>query len=191
MTSTDYIIDIGLIALVALQLRGRRLSLFSLLLPIVLVAWAAETYLSGVPTAGNDLILVGAGALAGLTLGTLCGLLTSVRHDGQGSVVAKAGAWAAVFWVLGVGTRFAFQMYATHGGGASIVHFSAAHHITGNEAWVATLILMAIGEVVARTAVIGARAYRVANRTGATLSRAPRGSMVPVGAAPADQDGWQ
>jgi hypothetical protein len=191
MTSTDYIIDIGLIALVALQLRGRRLSLFSLLLPLVLVSWAAETYLSGVPTAGNDLVLVGAGTVAGLTLGTLCGLFTSVRHDGNGSVVAKAGAWAALFWVLGVGTRFAFQMYATHGGGAAIVHFSAAHGITSNEAWVATLILMAIGEVVARTAVIGARAYRVAHRTGATLSRGLPRPLVPVGAPQADQDGWQ
>ena len=61
-----------------------------------------------------------------------------------------------------MGTRLAFQLYASHGGEAAIGRFSAAHAITSNEAWVAALILMAMGEVLARTLVLGVRAYNLA-----------------------------
>ncbi len=162
MTLTDYAIDIALIALVALQIRGRRLTARSLILPVALVGWAAASYLHGIPTAGNDLFLVVGGAAAGITLGVLCGALTSVRQDPDGQPFAKAGVAAAVLWVLGVGTRFAFQLYASHGGAGAIGRFSAAHSITSGQAWVAALILMAIGEALARTAVLGLRAYALA-----------------------------
>jgi hypothetical protein len=158
MTTSDYIIDIALIALVILQVRGRRLTTRNLLLPVGLVIWVAATYLHGVPTAGNDLPLVAMGAGAGTALGVGCGLFTRVR-SGPSGIVAKAGVAAAVLWVVGVGTRFAFQLYATHGGGSAIAHFSTQHDITSAQAWVAALILMAMGEALARTAVIAYRAY--------------------------------
>jgi hypothetical protein len=63
--------------------------------------------------------------------------------------------------VVGVGSRLAFQLYATHGGAPSIARFSAAHHITSGEAWVATLIVMALTEVVGRSAVLAARAWKL------------------------------
>jgi hypothetical protein len=47
----------------------------------------------------------------------------------------------------------------THGGAGVIGRFSASHAITTATAWTAALILMALGEVVARTAVLGVRAY--------------------------------
>ncbi|MGH9093639.1 MAG: hypothetical protein ACRDXE_00605 [Acidimicrobiales bacterium] len=159
MTLTDYLIDIALIAVVVLQVRGRRLTARSLLLPVVLVGWAASSYLHGIPTAGNDLVLAVAGAVAGTTLGILCALSTTVKLNAAGQLVAQAGAVAGTLWVVGVGTRFAFQLYASHGGAAAIGHFSAAHAITTSEAWVATLILMAMGEALARTAVLALRAY--------------------------------
>ena len=52
MTLSDYAIDIALISLVLLQVRGRRLTAHSLLLPIGLVAYVAASYLHSVPTAG-------------------------------------------------------------------------------------------------------------------------------------------
>ena len=162
MTLSDYAIDIALIALVAVQVRGRRLTFRSLILPVVLVGWAASSYLHGIPTAGNDLVLVVGGAAAGVALGVLTGALTSVRQGGDGHAFAKAGLAAAALWVVGVGTRFAFQLYASHGGEGAIGRFSAAHSITSGEAWVAALILMALGEALARTAVLGLRAYAVA-----------------------------
>jgi hypothetical protein len=161
MTITDYALDIGLIALVLVQIRDRRLTARSLLLPLVVVAWAAAKYLHGIPTAGNDLVLVVGAAAIGATLGALSGALTSVRMRTDGALVARAGAAAAILWVLGVGSRFAFQLYAAHGGGAALERFSVAHHITSNQAWVAALLLMALGEVAFRTAVLAWRGCAV------------------------------
>jgi hypothetical protein len=160
MTTSDYILDIALIGLVFLQVRGRRLSLRMLAIPVGIVIYVATKYLHGVPTAGNDVLLVVLGAGVGISLGIACGFATRLHASADG-VIAKAGILAAVLWVAGVGTRLAFQLYATHGGGAAIERFSVAHHITSNQAWVATLILMALGEAIARTAVLTARAYRL------------------------------
>ena len=172
MTFTDYALDITLIALVLLQVRPRRVTARTLLLPLGIVAWAAATYLKGVPTAGNDLVLVVGCAAIGALLGGLCAAFTTVGRDASGAPVAKAGAVAAVLWVLGVGTRLAFQLYVSHGGSPAVVRFSAAHHITSSEAWTAALVLMAIAEVVARSAGIIARAYR-AQPVGAAAAPAP------------------
>ncbi len=157
MTFTDYLLDGTLIALVLLQIRGRRITAHTLALPIGLVIFAAFQYLHGIPTSGNDLGLVVAGALTGLALGAGCGLATAVYRNSAGAAMAKAGPVAALLWVAGVGARLAFSEYASHGGQGAIGRFSAAHHITSAEAWVACLVLMALGEVVSRTAVITAR----------------------------------
>jgi hypothetical protein len=162
MTLTDYLLDLLLIGIVVLQIRGRRLTARSLLLPVGIVAYVAYSYLKGVPTAGNDLVLVGLAAAAGTALGVLTGAFTKVFPDGEGRPFAQAGVLAAALWVVGVGARFAFQLYATHGGAAAIGRFSAAHSITSGQAWVAALILMAMGEALARTAVLAYRAYAVA-----------------------------
>jgi hypothetical protein len=159
MTFTDYLLDIVLIGVVLLQIRGRRLTLRSLLIPIGIVVWAASQYLHGIPTAGNDLTLVGVGATSGIALGVLTGRFTFVRRGQDGLPYARAGAIAAILWLVGVGTRFAFQLYASHGGAPAIARFSAHHAITSTEAWTAALILMAFGEVLARTAVLGMRAW--------------------------------
>jgi hypothetical protein len=159
MTFTDYLIDIALIAVVLFQIRGRRLTLRSLVLPIGIVAYAATQYLNGIPTAGNDLVLVGVGVTAGTALGVFTGLFTSVRLGRDGQAYAKAGVIAASLWLVGVGTRFAFQLYASNGGLPAIERFSAHHAITSSAAWTAALILMAFGEVVARTAVLGLRGW--------------------------------
>lgn len=162
MTFTDYLIDIGLIAIVLVQVRGRRVTVRNLLLPVAICIWAATQYLHGIPTAGNDLVLVGLGAGAGVVLGALTAVFSRVTRGSDGHPFVKAGALAAVLWVAGVGTRFAFQFYASHGGAGAIGRFSAAHAITSSEAWVAALLLMAFGEVLARTALVAYRSYRAA-----------------------------
>jgi hypothetical protein len=159
MTLNDYLIDIALIAVVLLQVRGRRLTTRSMLLPVLLVGLAAHSYLHSIPTAGNDLVLVIGCTAVGAILGGLCALATSLKRDGEGFVIAKAGFVAAALWILGVGTRFAFQLYASHGGGPALERFSASHDITSPAAWTAALVLMAIGEVLLRTGVIAWRAY--------------------------------
>jgi hypothetical protein len=165
MTFTDYLLDLSLIAIVFFQIRGRRITIPSMLIPLGIVAWAADNYLKGIPTSGNDLVLVAGCAAVGALLGIGSALFTSVTPDAQGFPVAKAGVVAAVLWVLGVGSRFAFQLYVTHGGQGAIERFSATHGITSSEAWTAALVLMALCEVVARVAIIAWRGYSLRQRT--------------------------
>lgn len=135
MTISDYLIDITLIALVLSQIHGRRLTKKGLLLPVGIVTYVAFTYLKAIPTAGNDLYLIGGCAAIGAILGTLAGKFTSVRLNEQGIPFAKAGLAAAALWIAGTGGRLAFQVYASHGGGAAVGRFSAAHSITSVAAW--------------------------------------------------------
>src|SRR5579862_6621871 len=154
MSITEYLLNGALVGLVFLQLRGRRLTARNLLLPVAIVGWVAMSYLHGIPTAGNDLVLVVLGALAGLLLGTGCGLATVVVRRADGATIAKAGPLAAVLWVAGIGARVAFSLYATNGGGPAIERFSIAHAITSPRAWVGGLVLMALAEVLSRTALV-------------------------------------
>ncbi|HEY3811015.1 MAG TPA: hypothetical protein VGL49_06240 [Acidimicrobiales bacterium] len=176
MSFTDYLINGLLIALVVVQIRGRRLTVRSLVLPLILVGYAATHYLHSIPTAGNDMLLIVAGAAVGLTLGVLCAWCTALHVTEDGGVVAKAGRAAAALWIVGVGSRLAFQLYATHGGGAAIARFSEQHALTVPAAWTAALILMAIAEVLGRTGVLALRAHA----TGANISRHGGGRPRPV-----------
>jgi hypothetical protein len=176
MTITDYLINIALVALVILQIRGSRLDLKTALRPVICVAAAALYYLRGIPTAGNDLLLdVALGAL-GLVLGVACAATTRVWRADDGFAYAKAGAVAAALWVIGIGSRLAFEEFWTHGGTRTIVNFSIAHDITSQNAWVAGLVMMALAEVASRLVVIRVRAART-QQTGVAL-RADRRETV-------------
>jgi hypothetical protein len=166
MTPLDYALNLLLVAAVVRQMRGKKLTAVGLLWPIGLVVVAAIEYLHSIPSAGDDLELALAGAAIGATLGCLCGLFTRIHRLPDDSLVAKATGAAAVLWVLGIGARMAFALYAENGGGPSVARFSAVHHITSAAAWTAALILMALTEVIGRTAVLGGRAYRAAAPAG-------------------------
>lgn len=160
MSIFDYLLNGLLIALVVVQLRGRRVTLRSLVLPIAVVTWAALSYLRAVPAQGNDLLLVLLGAGVGLALGAGAGIATRVIGR-AGQPFAKATVLAAILWVLGVGSRLAFELFTSHGGQGAVARFSAAHQITAASAWVDCLVLMALAEVVSRTAVIALKSWRV------------------------------
>ena len=160
MTTTDYLLSAALVLIVVRQLRGRPLAGASLYLPLAIVAFAAAKYLRGIPTSGNDLLLVGICLAAGLVLGVLCGLYTLVYPDATGTPFARATGLAVVFWILGMSGRIAFAYYAEHGGGPSIARFSM-HHALTVQAWSTALILMALTEVVARTIVLVFRSRRL------------------------------
>jgi len=160
MTVTDYLINIALIGLVLLQIRGRALTVRNLALPVVLSAWAASQYLRIIPTAGNDLVLETGLALLGISLGVAAALTSRIYAGSDGVAIAKAGPAAAALWVGGVGARLAFVLWVQHGGEATVARFSAHHDITTAAAWAAGLVLMGILEAVSRTAVIYLRALR-------------------------------
>jgi hypothetical protein len=164
MTTTDYLIDSTLVLLVLLQLKERELTTRTLIRPLILLSIAVVIYLHGIPTAGNDLVLVGAFALAGTLIGTASGWTVLMRRGADGAVLARA-AWAsAFFWVLGMGGRFAFAFWTSHGGASTVGSFSASHAITSAEAWTAALLAMAVFEVCSRTFVMAARRYQLQGR---------------------------
>jgi len=168
MTPFDYITDIALIAVVVLQMRVRTLTLRSLLLPLGLVAGAGLVYLRPISLSGNNLTLIAVLVAAGLTLGTLSGVTTGVWRRGD-TVVSRAGLLAAFLWVLGMGARFAFAVWAIHSGAAIVGRFSARNDITGAGIWQFALVLMAYAEVLSRIGVLQARRVR-AMRGRASLS---------------------
>jgi hypothetical protein len=157
MDTTTYLINIALIALVIRQVRERRLDLQSLVLPIVLVGFAARHYLTDVPTAGNDVAFDVILAGAGVALGTICGVFTHMRLDDEGFVLARAGVIAAGAWIVGIGTRMGVEIASDHGLGPAITRFSVDHHLTSAGAWTTAFVLMALCEVTVRLTIIQLR----------------------------------
>ena len=166
MTTTEYLLNLALVGLVVLQIRGIKVTKAALVFPLVMTFWIATSLLKSIPTAGNDLVLEIGGGLAGAALGALAAVATSVTRTGQ-TATAKAGAVAALLWVAGIGARVGFSLWVSNGGAGTVRDFSIAHHITGGPAWGTAFILMALAEVSTRTAVI----YLKTRRTGATIER--------------------
>ena len=161
MTTNGYIVNALLVLLVVRQLRERRLDLRSLVLPVALVGWAAAMFLHTIPTAGDDLVLMLVLAAAGAAMGAAAGLTTHLRVGDDGVALGRAGFVAAGLWIAGVGARMAFAYAAGHGLGPAIRSFSLAHGITGSQAWVAALVLMALADVATRLGVLQVRAHNV------------------------------
>jgi hypothetical protein len=179
MTTSDWLIDIALLLVVFRQTREERLTARTVLLPLGLVGWAAAHYLHGVPTAGNDTALVALFAGTGAAFGAAGGLLTRVRRA-DGHIRVKAGFGAAALWVLSMGFRLGFAVWSSHPSGERhLAHFSAAHRITGEQAWVAALLLMAFGEVVLRLGTIVARGQVLAVRAARAARAARDGQPAP------------
>ena len=161
MTFTDYLIDSALVLLVLLQIKERKLTTKAIVRPLIIVGIAVANYLHGIPTGGNDLVLVGALALVGLLIGVASGQTILMRRGTDGEVLARA-AWAsAFFWVLGMGSRFAFLIWVNNGGESTIGRFSATHSITSAEAWTVAVLAMVVFEVCGRTLVQAARRQRL------------------------------
>jgi hypothetical protein len=157
MTTTDYLIDSSLVLLVLLQIKERPLTTRQLVRPLVILGIAVASYLHGIPTAGNDLVLAGVLVVLGGAIGVASGKAVIMRRGAAGEALARSGWLSGFFWVLGMGSRMAFLVWISHGGSTTIAHFSAQHSITGAEAWTVALLGMAAGEVLGRTAVLALR----------------------------------
>ena len=169
MTTTDYLIDATLVLLVLFQIKERELTTRALIRPLIVLSIAVFTYLHGIPTAGNDLILLAVFALTGSLIGVASGLTVFMRRGPGGEVLARSGWASGFFWVLGMGSRFAFLVWATHGGIATIASFSAQHSITGNEAWTVALLAMAVFEVCGRSLIQALRREQLMGRVAPEL----------------------
>jgi hypothetical protein len=161
MTTTDYLIDSALVLLVLLQIKERPLTTKAIVRPIVILGVAVANYFHSIPTAGNDLVLITILALTGLSIGVASGVSVRMRRGEHGETLARAGWASACFWVLGMGSRFAFLVWISHGGSASIGSFSAAHSITSGAAWTDALLAMAVFEVLGRSLTMALRRRQV------------------------------
>jgi hypothetical protein len=159
MTTTDWLIDIVLVLVVLRQLREGRIDIKFIAIPAAIVYFTAKSYLHGIPTGGNDLVLIGVALGLGIALGIAGGLTTHVRAA-DGHAFVKAGPTAAAIWVLSMTARLGFIIWCTHGSGpATLGHFSATNHITGANVWQTALVLLALSEVVVRLGIIVVRGY--------------------------------
>jgi len=159
MTTTDYLIN-GLFVLVVLrQARERQLDLRSLVAPLALVCFVARLYVHSIPSAGNDLVLVGLLTCVGLGLGILGGFATHVRAGG-GVAYARVGWLAGCLLVAGIGARMVFVFALHHGAEPAVRAFSITHQI-GAAAWPLALVSMALFEVTARLVTVQLRGRRL------------------------------
>lgn len=176
MTATDYLINILFVFVVVRQARERRLEPRSFFLPLLIVAYVAHLYIHSIPTAGGDLLLVGALVGIGLLLGVFGGLATHVRLGADGSALARVGWVAGGLLVAGICSRMVFVLAVHNGLEPALRTFSIAHHI-GAAAWPVALVAMALVEVSTRLITVAVRAHRL---QGAGAARA-RGSIVCAG----------
>jgi hypothetical protein len=175
--TTTYVVNALILVTVLRQVRGTELNLVNLLVPVAAVAFSAAVFLHSIPTAGNDLGLILALAGAGVLLGLLGGLAVRIER-GRGKVpVARAGLAALLVLVIGPGARLAFAYGAQHVWGADVARFSRDHLITGQQAWVAALVLMALSEVVVRLAVTRVRGALFGRRLVDAADAAPAGRL--------------
>ena len=128
------------------------------------------------PGGGNDIALELLCVSAGAAMGAVGGLATRLRLGAGGRPLGRAGWLAASMWVGGVGARMAFAFAATHGAGPAIARFSIAHHITGSDAWVAALVMMALADVLTRLVVVYLRGRRLAAGPAAAPAPVPAGA---------------
>jgi hypothetical protein len=173
MTITDYLINAIFVLVVLRQARERELDRRSILVPLLLVFFVAQMYLHSIPTAGNDLVLIGLLAAVGLTLGIASGFATHVRSGDHGLALARVGWLAATLLIAGIGSRMVFAFAVTHGLRPDLASFSIAHHISA-AAWPTALVLMAICEVTTRIAIVQIRGRK------AMSDQAPITAAVPA-----------
>src|SRR5437764_122471 len=156
MRTTDYIINAVFVLIVLRQAQERELDRRSMIIPLAIVAYVAHMYVHSIPTAGNDLVLVGALGIMGLTLGVASGFATRVRAGENGRAVARVGWIAGALLIAGIGSRMVFAFALSHGARHAVASFSIAHQI-GAAAWPVALVLMALLEVATRIAIVRLR----------------------------------
>ncbi len=176
MVINQYVFNAILGLMVVRQIREHSLDLRSLAVPVLAVGAAAVMFLHSVPGGGNDIALELLGVTAGAAMGTIGGLATRLRRGADGRALGRAGTLAASMWIAGVGGRMAFVFAATRGAGPAIGRFSITHHITGQGAWVAALVMMALADVLTRLAIVYLRGRRLAAAPAAAPALIPAGT---------------
>ena len=171
MRTTDYLINAVFVVVVFRLAKERELDRRSVIVPLAIVAYVAQLYVHSIPTAGNDLLLIGALGTVGLTLGIASGFATHVRVGENGRAVASVGWIAGGLLIAGIGSRMVFAFALSHGAGHAVASFSYSHQI-GAAAWPVALVLMALLEVSARIVIVQLRGRHAMQAGGAAVAAA-------------------
>ena len=199
MTSSVLILQLAVLGVVLESDLGRRkVGWFRILRPLIAVVLVVPFFFTSLPTSGHDLLLQGAGVLAGLLLGlfSMCPLLVSVGYDPawrgrfhrgrpKGTVVSRAGAGYASLWIAVTAARLCFAYASQHWFPVQLGHFMTVHQLSGT-ALTNAFIFLAIGMDLFRSVMLAGRAGRVRrDHAGALGRRAPVTAMAAPVAAPA------
>lgn len=158
MSTLDYLIALLALALILSNMRRHELTDRRLRRPVIIATAICVLFLHGVPAAGADGLLVAFGVLAGVVCGGVSALATRVERDeAAGVVLAAATPLAVGVTTFAFGGRLAFAVAATHGLGPAIARFSSQAGIHSQQAWVASLILMAAADLLVRALILWQR----------------------------------
>jgi hypothetical protein len=171
MRTTDYLINAVFVVIVIRQARERELDRRSVIVPLAIVAYVAHLYVRSIPTAGNDLVLIGALGAVGLALGIASGFTTHVRAGENGLPIARVGWIAGALLIAGIGARMLFAFAISHGARHALADFSYVHQI-GSAAWPVALVLMALLEVSTRIAIVQLRGRQAVRASANTIAAA-------------------
>ena len=160
MSPMDYLINAGSCSWSSSRRRERRLDRRALVVPLVLVYFVARQNLRSIPVSGNDLVLIGLLASAGVSLGLLSGFATQVRAGAKGF---RAGPRRMDRGrAPGGGDLFedGVAFVVTRGAGQAIRSFSIGHQISA-DAWPVATVSMAICEVTVGVVTVYMRGRRL------------------------------
>jgi hypothetical protein len=190
MSTNVVILQLALLGVVLESDLGRKkVGWFRVLRPVIAVVLIVPFFFTSLPTGGNDLLLQGAGALAGLLLGLACmgPWFVKIGYDPawrsrlfrhrppRGRVVTHAGFGYASIWIAFTAARLWFAYGSQHEFPVQLGHFLAGHQLSAT-ALTNAFIFLSIGMDLFRSVLLAARAQRVRREHAGELVRPGRPS---------------
>jgi len=175
MSTNVVILQLALLGVVLESDLGRKkVGWFRVLRPVIAVVLIVPFFFTSLPTGRNDLLLQGAGALAGVVLGLACmgPWFVKIGYDPawrsrifrhrppRGRVVTHAGLGYAGIWIAFTAARLWFAYGSQHEFPVQLGHFLAAHQLSAG-ALTNAFIFLSIGMDLFRSVLLAARAQRV------------------------------
>ena len=184
MPASVWIINLVVLGVVLETDLGRRkITWFRLARPLLAAGAVIAYYLISAPMAarGGGLAFELALAALGIILGVAAGLIFRVYRGADGSPRSQAGIAYAALWIVVVSTRIGFAYATSHYRHLQVWLFT--HHITA-DAVTDALIVMAVGMLVSRTALLRLRTAKLAGGTaGARHPDSRTDGVTPTGRA--------
>ncbi|MBV9792936.1 MAG: hypothetical protein JO016_03275 [Actinobacteria bacterium] len=175
MSTNVVILQLVLLGVVLESDLGRKkVGLFRVLRPVVTVILIVPFFFTSLPTGRNDLLLQGAGVLAGALLGLFCMTPWFVKigwdpafrsrwfrnRMPRARVVTHAGVGYAAIWIVFTVARLWFAYGSQHEFPVQVGQFVATNHLSG-DALTNAFIFLSIAMSLFRSVMLAGRAQRV------------------------------